>query len=243
MVDPISARIVVDTGSFKGMSQQQEPENAGNLKRTNRLLNGIFGLQKLIVAENAGGILKQIFAFITGGAFVKGIKGGGLGGATISGALGAGAVLGGASLLGLGGIAGAAGFDGIQIGAKDVERSTSEIVNQNEDYAEFIKRAAKNFKDGALELLGFKQKNEDITDAQIVLKNALLDAASKVSGRRISIGTTRPRGPVILEGTFQGDVQLGSLRSLFEDLPTGDIHDVLGPIIAPRINPLKSGGT
>lgn len=164
MVEPISAKLVVETKGISGMSSMQEPEHDGNIKRTNKLLRELIKLQGFILAENTGGLLKQLLAWFGIGAGAK-AAGGGLGGASISGAAGAGAsaALGG-SLLGLGGIVGAAGFSGITTGNKP-EQSLSEFVNE----VEGAKKGANDIKtglfNGFMNMIGFDSKTKRFVSA------------------------------------------------------------------------------
>lgn len=73
----IVAKIVIDGSGISGLGSVgkavQDPENT--VKRTNKLFRELLALQRLLVAENAGGLLKKIFGGAIGAKFLKAIGG------------------------------------------------------------------------------------------------------------------------------------------------------------------------
>lgn len=245
MVDPISAKLVVETGPTSGVSAQQEPENSSNLKRTNSLLSQVLQINKFILAENAGGLLKLLLQKL---GIVGAATGGGIGGKVLSGAglataggLGAGALLGGVSQAILG--------TGLDVTATD-EQSSDDFVDQVRQATKQTDNLKGKVIDTVKKWFGIETKSNDIETKQGEVVDALevwrQDILKNVRGG--GGGGSASRGTQVVS-TFQGPVNLASNAPIIEVLnntplnQTDRTNAILGPIIAPVQGiPTNTGG-
>ena len=116
MAEPIAARIVVETGGIRGgPSKDADPDN--KIKSVSKLLRSILGVQKDLLTQSAGGLLKKLLG---AGAMREVLKAAGV-----------------TSLTAAGGLTAAAGLAGIGVGgAMAQEDGTGATLEQQQAIAD-----------------------------------------------------------------------------------------------------------